>query len=112
MTGRSHRFHLLDKIAKIGNHLRRAASEIDNWDVSVCEPLNDTVDCLAIHDFLSLWAGVHVTMHAGEIAKLAHIDLKNFSTSTTKRDRPLRQLLRKMIHVDQQPLPPSQHLVF
>src|SRR5438067_9437329 len=100
MTGRSHRFHLLDEIAKIGNHLRRAASEIDNWNVSVCEPLNDTVDCLAIHDLLPLWAGVHVTMHAREIAELTHIDLKNFRTPTTKLQTCCVKSTRESVHIN------------
>src|SRR5215468_2573091 len=91
-------FYSLDKITKIRNHFWRAAGKIDNWDVCLCKPIDDPVDCVARHDLLPLWPRVHVTMHAGEIAKLAHVDLKNFGTSTTQRQRVLHQFLRKPIH--------------
>jgi len=40
-----------------------------------------------------------MAMHTGEIANLANIDLKNLGTPPTKRDRTLRELLHKPIHL-------------
>jgi hypothetical protein len=40
-----------------------------------------------------------MAMHAREIAKLAHVNLKNFRSRTTERDRLLAQLLRETVHV-------------
>jgi hypothetical protein len=39
-----------------------------------------------------------MAMHAGEIAKLAHVNLKNFRSRTTERDRLLAQLARETVH--------------
>ena len=39
-----------------------------------------------------------MAMHTGEIANLANIDLKNLGAPPTKRDRILREFLRKPIH--------------
>ena len=39
-----------------------------------------------------------MAMHAGEIAKLAQIDLENFGSRTTKRDRLFGQLVRETVH--------------
>ena len=39
-----------------------------------------------------------MAMHAGEIAKLAHIDLENFRVAPTKRDRLFGQLVGKTVH--------------
>ena len=50
------------------------------------------------HDLFALRPGVHMAMHAGEIAKLAHIDLKNVGSRTTKRDRLFGQLVRETVH--------------
>src|SRR5205085_11519119 len=99
MSERFQRFHLLDEIAKIRNHLRRAASEIDNWNISLCEPLDDAIDCLAIHDLLPLRASVHVTMHADEVAELTHIDLKNFRTPTAQLQTRDGKSTRESVHV-------------
>jgi len=38
-------------------------------------------------------------MHAGEIAKLAHVNLKNFRSRTAERDRLLAQRVRETVHV-------------
>jgi len=40
-----------------------------------------------------------MAMHTGEIANLANIDLKNLEAPPTKRDRILREFLRKPIHL-------------
>ena len=71
------------------NHLRRAAGEIDRRDTGFSEPIKNPINRLAGHDFLSSWPRVHVTMNARQIAKLAHVHLKNFWTPTAERDRPL-----------------------
>jgi hypothetical protein len=39
-----------------------------------------------------------MAMHTGEIANLTNIDLKNLGAPPTKRDRILREFLRKPIH--------------
>ena len=39
-----------------------------------------------------------MTMHAGEIAKLAHVHLKNFRAAAAKRDRLLAQLVQETVH--------------
>ena len=39
-----------------------------------------------------------MTVNTNKIAKLAHVDLKNFGTSTTQRERVLREFLREPIH--------------
>ena len=93
MPGPLQLFYLLDEIAKIGNHFRRATGKIDNWDVSLCEPIDDPINRLACHDFLALWPGVHVTMHADEIAKLAYVHLEDLGPPAAKCDRVLRQFL-------------------
>ena len=50
------------------------------------QPIDDPINCLARHDLFALGSGVHMAMHAGEIAKLTHIDLENFSATAAKRD--------------------------
>src|SRR4029077_8617018 len=97
MAGRLQRLHLLDEIAKIRNHFRRAAGKIDCWDIRLSEPTNYPIDGLARHDFLAFRPGVHVTMHARQVAKLAHVYLENFGAPTPKRDGIIRQFLRKAI---------------
>jgi hypothetical protein len=84
--------------SKIGNHFRRATGNIDSRNIRLGQPIDDAIDRFARHDFLPVRSGVHVAMHAGEIAELAHIDLKNFWTNTTERDRMLGKFLGKPIH--------------
>src|SRR6516225_1762673 len=100
MPGRQERFYSLNEITKVGDHFRRATAKIDGWDVSLCEPDNDVIDCLARHNFLALRAGVHVAMHTGEVAKLAHVHLKNFWPPAAQRNRMLRKLLSETIHLE------------
>ena len=64
MAGRLQRLHLLDEIAKIRNHFRRAPGEIDCWDVRLSEPINGPIDCLARHDLFPFRPGIHVAMQA------------------------------------------------
>ena len=71
----SERFQAFDEILEVGNHFRRAAGQIDRWDVGFREPVNYPIDRFAGHDFLALWSSVHVAMNAGEIAEFADIDL-------------------------------------
>ena len=98
MPGRMQLFHSLNEIAKIGNHLRRTAGEVDDWNVGLCQPIGDPIDCLTGHDLLALRPRVHVTVHAGEIAKLAHVHLKDLRTRAAKRERMRIQFLSEAIH--------------
>src|SRR6266487_6234649 len=98
MTRVFERSDTLDEITKIWNHFRRAARKIDNWNLGFAQPLEDAINCLVRHDLLTLRSGVHVAVHAREITKLANVDLKNLRPPATKRDRMLRQFLRKLIH--------------
>src|SRR5262249_26812969 len=91
---------------EVRNHLGRAAGKIDNWNLSLRQPINDPVYRLPVHNFLPLWLGVHMAMHARQIAKLAYVHLKNFRAATTKRDRVLRQFLCKTVHLSDNS-PPS-----
>ena len=59
--------------------------------------MDNPIDCLPGHDFLALWSGVHVTMHTGQVTKLAHVYLENFGAPTPERDGVISQSLRKAI---------------
>ena len=85
VTDRTQLFYLLDEIAEVGNHFRRSTRKIDRWNFGVREPIDDPVDGLTRHDFLPLRPGVHVTMHAGEVAKLSHVHLQHFSLGVTQK---------------------------
>jgi hypothetical protein len=85
MTARAHRFHSLDEIPEIGNHFWRAAGKIEDEDFAVREPIDYAVDGLACHNFLPLGSGIHVAMHAGEIAELPDIHLQHFGFGVTQR---------------------------
>src|SRR4029450_8428995 len=87
-------------MAEIWNHFRRAAGEIDSGSLSLCEPIDDPIYSLMRHDLLALRPGVHMAMHAGEIAKLAHVDLKNFRARPAQRHRVFSQPLRETIHAN------------
>src|SRR5439155_3384816 len=93
-------------------YFRRAGGKIDNWNVGLGEPIDNAVNRLARHDFFALRPRVHVAMHAGEIAKLAHVDLKNLRSRTAQLQTFSAESISKAVHVNQQQLPPSQHLLF
>ena len=78
--------YTLDEIAKIGNHFRRATGEVNRWNLRLCQPIDDSINCLARHDLFALRPGVHMAMQAGEVAKLAHINLENLGPPTPQRD--------------------------
>ncbi len=59
------RFYLLDEIAEIRIHFRRATGKIDCRNLSAREPIDDPINRLAGHDFFALRTSVHVTMDAG-----------------------------------------------
>ena len=59
------RFYLIDEIAEIRIHFRRATGEIDCRNLSAHQPIDDPINRLAGHDFLALRTSVHVTMDAG-----------------------------------------------
>ena len=101
----------LDEISKIGNHFRRATGEVNRWNVGIRQPIDDPINCLARHDLFALRPGVHMAMHAGEITKLAYVDLKDFWPTTTKLQTRGAKPIRESVHV-QQHSPPSQHLLF
>src|SRR5438105_14039069 len=98
MPRRCQRFHALDEIAKIRNHFRRASCEIYDRNVRVRKPIDDPISRLSRHDFLALRPGVHMAMHAGEIAKLAHVDLQDFRAPAAKRERTFGKPLGESIH--------------
>src|SRR5712691_8735279 len=100
MPGRLQVFHSLNEITKIEDHFRRAAGQIDSWNLGFREPIDDPINCVPRHDFLALWPSVHVAMHAGEIAEFAHVDLKNFRTRATKHDVVLSKAFSKSVHKD------------
>src|SRR4029078_3898597 len=89
---------MLHEITKIGNHFRRTTGKVNGWNLRVRQPIDNSINCFASHDLFALRPGVHMTMHAGQIAKLAHVNLKNFRSRTTKRDRLLAQLVRETVH--------------
>ena len=98
MTWRPQFFHALDEITKIGNHFRRATGEINGANVRLRQPIDDPINCLARHDFLALRSGVHMTMHADQIAKLTNVDLKNLGTRAAKREMTFGNCLGESIH--------------
>src|SRR5437868_11267418 len=69
--------HTFYEVTKIGNHLRRAASQIDNRDIGLAQPVNDSVDGFSRHDLLAFRPGVHMAMHTSEVAKLADVNLQD-----------------------------------
>src|SRR6266576_1513654 len=92
------RFPSLDEITEIWNHLRRAAGKIDGRNLSFPQPIDNTVDRLAPHDFLALWPGIHVAVHTGQVAKIPDVDLKTLRMTASKWDRAPRQLLCEPIN--------------
>ena len=98
MPRRRQRFQPLHEVAEIGDHLRCAAGEVDRWDVGLRQPINHAVDRLARHDFLSLRPGIHMAMHAGQVTKLAHIDLQDLRLRVSQRQRMLGQPLGETVH--------------
>ena len=89
----------VDEIAKVGNHFRRTAREIDGGNISLGQPIDDPIDGLARHDFSALWPCVHVTMHARQIAKLADVHLKNLRMASTQVYAFRRESFRKPVHL-------------
>ena len=83
---RLQRFHSLNEIAKVRNHFWRTARKINSGNIGLGQPFDNPVDCLARHDFLTLWACVHMTMHARQIAKLAHIDLQHLCSCVSQTE--------------------------
>ena len=65
VTRRAQRFYLLDELAEVRNHFRRAPGRIDCRNLSAREPIDDPINRLAGHDFFALRTSVHVTMDAG-----------------------------------------------
>src|SRR5260370_42636555 len=72
------------EVSKTGIFFRRPAGKIDDGNVSLCQPIDDAVDCFAGHDFFALRAGVHMTMYASKVSRLAHVDLENFRAGATR----------------------------
>ena len=67
--------------SKVGDHLWSAAGEVESGDGGFFEPLQDPVDGFAVHDFLSLWPGVHMAVNAGQVAELSNVELEDFRSS-------------------------------
>ena len=84
-------------MTEIRNHFRCAAGEIDRRNVGLGQPIDQPVRRLPGHDFLPLRSGVHVAMDAGEVAKLADVDLKDLGLRVAKRQRVLSQFSREAV---------------
>src|SRR5262249_45911488 len=91
-------FHTLYEITKIGDHFRCTTGKVNGWNVCIRQPIDDSIDCFACHDLLALWPGVNMAVHAGEIAKLANVDLKNLRSCTTQPQTVGGQSSGKGIH--------------
>src|SRR5258708_2332520 len=85
----------LDQIAKIGNHFRRAAGQVHGRNVGVYQPVEDSVDGRARDDFFAFWSGVHVAVNAGEVAKLAHVELEDLGATALESQSVIRQCAGK-----------------
>src|SRR6266850_6662267 len=97
MTWWGQRFQALNQITEVGDHFRCASSEINRRNISLRQPVNQSVRGLARHDFLSFRTGVHMTMDASKIAKLADINLEDFSLGVAQGQRMLCELARETI---------------
>src|SRR5437667_9355552 len=91
--------HSFDEITKIGNQFRRAAGKIDSVNIGPGHPTNDPINCFARHDLFALWPGIHVAMHASEIAKLADIHLKNLRARAAELPAFNHESIGKSIHL-------------
>src|SRR6266850_8412313 len=92
MTWWGQRFQALNQITEVGDHFRCASSEINRRNISLRQPVNQSVRGLSRHNFLSLRTGVYMTMDASKIAKLADIDLEDFRLGVAKGQGMLREL--------------------
>ncbi len=97
VSRRGERFQALDQILEVGNHFRRAAGQIDRWDVGFREPVDYPIDRFAGHDFLALRPSVHMAVNAGEIAEFADIDLQDLRSSVTQGKGVLDQFARETV---------------
>jgi hypothetical protein len=86
-----------DEISEVGYHFRRAASEIDGVDVRTSQPIQNTVNRVAIDDFLALWTRVYVAMDTGEIAEFADVKLEDLGALPAKRPAVIGQRLEESL---------------
>jgi hypothetical protein len=70
---------------KVRNHFRSSSSQVERWNVSPLIPFQNLIDRFTGHDFFPLWSGVHMAVYAGQIAKLACVELKNLCLCPAKR---------------------------
>ena len=94
---RAERLQVFNEIPEVGNHLRRAARQIDRRDIGLGQPIDHPVDRFTGHDFLALRPGIHVAVNAGEIAEFADVDLQNLRPGVTKWERMFGQFARKTV---------------
>ncbi len=85
VPARGHGGQPFHEVAEIGDHLRRAAGQVDHGDVGVFEPAEDAVGGFARHDFLALGPGVDVAMRARQVAELADVDLQDARLGVAQR---------------------------
>ena len=69
--------HAFDEFAEVGVHFGGAASEVEDGDVGLFEPVDGFVEVLSGDEFFAVRSGVHVAVHTGNVAKLAEVQLKN-----------------------------------
>ena len=63
------------------------------------EPINHAIDRFAGHDLLALWPGIHMAMDAGEIAKLADINLEDLRPGMAQGEGILSQCFGETVHI-------------
>src|SRR5260370_13608218 len=85
----------LDQIAKIGDHFWQAAGQVHGRNVGVCQPVEDSVDGRARDDFFAFWAWVKVEVSAGEVTKLAHVELEDLGATALESQSVIRQCAGK-----------------
>src|SRR5215475_5216281 len=86
------------EMAKIRNHFRCTTGEVNCWNFGVRQPIDNPIDRLVRHDLFALRPGVHMAMHASEIAKLTQIYLQNLWARTAERERTCGKCLSESIH--------------
>jgi hypothetical protein len=86
-----------DEIAEVRDHFGRASGEVDGVDVRASQPVENTVNRIAINDFLALWARIHMAMDASEIAELADVKLEDLGALAAKRQAVIGQPLEESL---------------
>jgi hypothetical protein len=71
----------VDEEAELRAELRGAACDVQGRQVVVAaEQLDHLLGCLPCHRLPPVGAGIHVTVRAGLVAELSHVDLQHFDS--------------------------------